>query len=599
MSESRIEFRKTYDVIIAGAGPAGCVLANRLSEEPDKDILLIEAGPDAAAPGTEHPDVLDPFCLNASYNRSFHWPGLAAEMSEDLGDACAHAATPYIQGYGVGGASNINGMGADRGQPDDYDEWRNLGAAKWGWEDVLPYFKKLEHDLDFLGPMHGDRGPMPVHRLPRARWAPFAAAVGEAMQRRGFPFIDDYMTDFREGLSAVPTNCLHQRISAAMAYLTRDVRLRPNLTILANARAERLGLHGRHVNGVYVTVGGTTALVRGRQIILACGAIQSPALLTRSGIGPSEQLVKHGIAVMHDLPGVGTNLQNHPELTVTTYLPKEAIQPSDNACFLQNWLRFSSHYPGCAPNDMHLMVFNKCAWHVLGSRVGAIVVSVLQPYSRGRVELASADPAVAPRVRFNLLADSRDEERLVAGLRFVLELLTDPLVTKLRHEIFVPNNLSVSSLASRNAWNGFRARTIARILDRTLPRRVLLSKTRVRPEKLFSEKRLLREFVRKRASLQYHVCGTCRMGRVDDRDAVVDYAGRVHGIAALRIVDASIFPTVPRGYTHFIVLMAAEKIADAIKADWRATHDYAEEEHSDGSVARLHIDVEALEKNGQ
>jgi 5-(hydroxymethyl)furfural/furfural oxidase len=268
--------------------------------------------------------------------------------------------------------------------------------------------------------------------------------------------------------------------------------------------------------------------------------------------------------------GVGANLRNHPCVMLALYLSRHAVQPPDNPWFLQNWLRFSSHHPGCGRNDMHLMPFNKVAWHALGARVGATAITVLQSHSTGRVELASADPAALPKVRFNLLADSRDSERLVAGFRFTLQLLTDPRVATMRRELFLPNPRIVASLARRNRWNALKARAIALTLDHDPLRKIFIGSSSVDPHALLADDERLREFVRMHAHPQLHDCGTCRMGRADDADAVVDGAGRVHGVDALRVVDASIFPTVPRGYPHFIVLMAAEKIADAIHAEWSA-----------------------------
>jgi 5-(hydroxymethyl)furfural/furfural oxidase len=412
---------------------------------------------------------------------------------------------------------------------------------------------------------------MPVRRLPRSRWAPFAAAIADALERRGFEFVEDYTADFREGFSAAPTNSLpDRRVSASMAYLSGEVRRRPNLKILADTKVDRLSLESKRINGVWVRGdGATTVVVRAREVIVSGGAIQSPALLMRSGIGPGAHLKLHGIEVVQDMPGVGTNLQNHPCLILTAYLPRKAAQCASNLGFLQNWLRFSSKHPGCDQNDMHLMVFNKCEWHELGARVGAVAVSVLKSYSKGRVELSSADAAAVPKIHFNLLADSRDYERLLSGVRFALEMLTDSDVAKMRHEIFIPDERLVAGLSARNRWNAFRATVIAKVLDREPLRRALLANTRVDPERLLTDVEALQAFVRGHASVQYHVCGTCRMGRADEADAVVDSVGRVRGIEGLRVVDASVFPIIPRAYTHFVVIMAAEKAADAIKLEWR------------------------------
>ncbi len=563
---------QTFDAVIVGGGPAGCVLASRLSECPDKRILLIEAGPDQK-PGEEHPDLLDPYAPTGSSNGAFHWPGLVATTDPEGDDGQPPRRGHYTQGFGIGGGSNINGMGVDRGLPQDYELWESMGADGWGWDAVLPYFRKSERDLDFAGGnaavLHGDDGPMPVRRIARTDWAPFAKAVGTALERRGLPFLEDYTGDFRDGFGAAPTNGMpDRRVSAAAAYLTAAVRARPNLTILPRALADRLTFDGQRADGVIVRVDGAERRVRGHEVIVTAGAIQSPALLMRSGIGPAAALGELGIESVRDVPGVGRNLLNHPVVTIPTWLRPAARQPAANKSFLQNWARYSSGLPGCGAGDMHLMIFNKCAWHAVGDQVGAAAITVLEAHSAGQVSLTSRDPAVSPHVDSNLLADKRDEDRMIAGTRFVLELFAQRDIAALRGPAFLRNDRIVAGLAKQTPANARKATLIARLLEWRPLRRLMLGSSAIGIAQLLRDEQALRAFVMKLAHAQYHVCGTCRMGGADDPDAVVDGAGRVHGIQALRVADASIFPTVPRGYTHFIVIMAAEKIADRIRQDW-------------------------------
>jgi predicted dehydrogenase (TIGR03970 family) len=499
-----------YDLIIVGAGSAGCVLAARLSENPARRVLLLEAGPDHAT--------IDDFPAGIALGTSVPaWvPGHPAswQLTARLSDA--QPDYPLMRGRIAGGSSAINGTIFLRGRPADFDAWAAQGCDLWSYEQVLPFFRRSERDYDFTGAeFHGQDGPMPVTRPLDEPVRPIAEAFQEACLAAGFPDEPDKNVPGAEGVGPIPRNLRYGvRMNTAMAYLSPEVRARPNLTVIGDTLVRRVLFDGTRATGVEAERDGAPATFGADQVILSAGGIKSPQLLLLSGVGPAADLRAHGIPVIHDNPGVGHNVADHP--TIFPVVGLGALEPLPEGVMMTHT---GLHHTAPGSSDTSDL---EITW---GRFQG--VVSFNLPLnvakSRGTITLGSADPAAAPVIDLNYLSHPDDLPRLVANLRIALELLESGP--------FRPLQLSIYDGLSTAMPDDELARWI-------------------------------------RANLQscMHTHNSTAMGPASDPAAVVDQRCRVHGVEGLRVADVGIVPFVRTGPAATAV-MIGERVAALVEED--------------------------------